>query len=136
MTAIQYPVNAGAVDGIVFNGLFIPGHTPKFQNMTVKAGQTLYAGTVLGIITASGKLVMSVAAAGDGSEVPVAVLPFDIATYDTDGTTGLDMTASVISGQAYLNETALIYGAGYTLAAIKLALLARGINTRAPGFSG
>lgn len=133
---IQYPVTSQVVDGIVFNGLFLPGHTPKFENVTIKGGVTYMPGTVLGQITATGKFVMSAAAAGDGSEVPIAVLTMPIATFDTDGVTALDMKASVVVHEGYFNETALIFGAGFTIAQIKSALLARGIFTRAPGYSG
>jgi hypothetical protein len=132
----QFPATAGVVDAIVFNPLWLPGHNPRFENYTILAGQNLAAGSVLGLITASGKLVLSLLAAGDGSQAPMAVLAHDIKTYDIDGVTGLDMKASVIVDEAYLNETALIIGTGHTVATVKDAFRPLGMLLRAPGFSG
>tara|TARA_R110000787_G_scaffold57733_1_gene131751 strand:- start:974 stop:1360 length:387 start_codon:yes stop_codon:yes gene_type:complete len=49
---------------------------PLYENVTLLAAGavTWAAGTVLGRITASGKMTSYVAGAGDGSEVPIAVL--------------------------------------------------------------
>ena len=41
---------------------------------TLIAGQNLTRGALLGIITASGKYTLSLAASGDGSQIPCAVL--------------------------------------------------------------
>jgi hypothetical protein len=64
------------------------------------------------------------------------VLSHDISTFAADGVTPLDMKASVIVDEAYLNETALTWGAGHTVYTIKEALRPLGMLLRAPGFSG
>lgn len=136
MNNIQFPARAADADSISFTAFEVPGSRPKFENMVILGGQTLVKGSVLGIITASGKLKLSASAAGDGSQNPVAVLHHDITTLAADGVTAQDMNASVaVTGGAY-NEDALVLGAGMTAAAVKLALIARGFTFRTPGFSG
>lgn len=68
-------------------------------------------GTVMGQITATGKLIPAVAAANDGSQTPYAVAAEDV-----------DTTAADANGVAYLaatlNQNSLIYGAGHTAATV------------------
>ncbi|MFX8266495.1 head decoration protein, partial [Acinetobacter baumannii] len=85
---------------------FLPGKRPVFMNYTLKGGQQLVAGSVLGRITASGLLVLSNAAAGDGSQVPMAILCEDVMTFAPDGVTARDTPLSV-AVQGYFNRTAL-----------------------------
>lgn len=122
------------VDAIGFNALFLPGRQPEFMVYTIKGGQRLLAGSVLGRITATGKLVLAEAAAGDGSQTPMAVLPYNLNTYDADGN-AKDMTSQVVV-KGHLNETALVFGTGLTIASTRDTLRAAGILTRAPGYSG
>lgn len=124
-----------AVDAITFKTLILPGETPVFMNYTLGGGQTLYAGSVLGRITATGKLVLSTSAAGDGSQVPMAVLNQNVSTYDIDGTTALDTPMSVIV-HGMLNSDALVFGTGQTIANCVEYLRDAGIHTRRPGYSG
>ncbi|GGG59811.1 hypothetical protein GCM10011415_02190 [Salipiger pallidus] len=51
---------------------------------TIGAGADLEPGTVLGRVTASGKLIRSVMGAADGSETPVAVLRGGAAAAEAD----------------------------------------------------
>ena len=68
---VQTDQNIGSVD--------LKDTQRKAEVFTPAAASTLYvAGTLLGRITATGKLLPSLAAAGDGSEVPVGVLSEDI----------------------------------------------------------
>ncbi|MGZ6199178.1 MAG: head decoration protein [Vulcanimicrobiaceae bacterium] len=140
MTGYQkygYPANAGQVDSFTPGpDLQLPGSRPRFQNFTILGGLTLLKGSVLGVITATGKLTLSASAAGDGSQNPVAVLDRDLATFDINGTTPLDTTFDVIVGGAVLNPAALVLGTGMTAAAVETALLARGFSFRNTGFSG
>jgi hypothetical protein len=68
-------------------------------------------GTVLGKITASGKLIPSASAAADGSQTPYAVAAEDVDTTnaDADGVAYLAAT---------LNQNSLVYGAGHTAATV------------------
>ena len=91
------------------------------KGMTLQAGQVYPRGAVLGIITASSKYTLSVAAAVDGSQVPSVINALDI-----------DATAGDAGGIAYFAGTfassALILGAGMTLAAIEPVLRGQQIN--------
>ena len=140
MTGYQsyaYPANAGQVDSFTPDPqLLLPGSRIRFQNFTILGGLTLLKGSVLGIITASGKLTLSASAAGDGSQNPVAVLDRNLSTFDVDGVTALDTTFDVIVHGAVLNPAALVLGTGMTIAAVETALLARGFTFARTGFSG
>jgi hypothetical protein len=140
MTGYQkygYPANAGEVDSFTPDPqLLLPGSHVRFQNFTLLGGLHFLKGSVLGIITATGKLTLCASAAGDGSQNPVAVLDRDIGTFDTDGVTSLDTTFDVMVQGAVLNPAALVLGVGMTLAAVQTALLARGFTFRTTGFSG
>lgn len=70
---------------------------PVFQDeILLDASATTYAaGTVLGRITASGKLTKYTSGAADGSEVPIAVL-----TYEQELAAGVDTPArALIAGR-------------------------------------
>ena len=140
MTGYQtygYPAKAGQVDSFTPDPqLLLPGSRPRFQNFTILGGLTLLKGSVLGVITATGKLTLCASAAGDGSQNPVAVLDRDLHTVDIDGTTALDTTFDVMVHGAVLNPAAMVLGTGMTLAAVETALLARGFTFRTTGFSG
>ena len=133
--SIPNPARAGVVDAIVFQQLLLPGHKPDFMSYTIAGGQSLPAGAVLGRITASGKLVLSVLAAGDGSQVPAYILPEPVNTFAADGVTALDMSLSVYVG-GYFNAAALTFGAGQTIALCQEQLRAARIFTNAPLYSG
>lgn len=132
---IPHPARSGVVDAVVFNPLRLPGPKVYTEPFQFEAGQTLLPGSVLGIVTATGRLKLSAAAANDGSQVPVAILLEPISSFDP--ATG---AAAVVSGPAAtkgsFNQTALILGAGHSIASIKDGLRARGIHLRAPGYSG
>jgi hypothetical protein len=140
MTGYQnysYPARAGVADSFTPDAqLTLPGSRPRFQNFTLKGGATYAKGSVLGMITASRKLTLAVAAAGDGSQNPIAVLDRDVAAFDVDGATALDTTFDVMVGGAVLNPAALVLGTGITSAAAQDALTARGFSFRSTGFSG
>jgi hypothetical protein len=87
---------------------------------TIAAGQVLVRGSVLGKVTATGKYLLSVAAATDGSQVPDAVLVQDI-----------DTTAGDLQGIVYthgsFNFNAFTLGAGQSQATIEDVLRGKGI---------
>ncbi len=79
-----------------------------------QTGTAMVVGTVLGQITASGKLVMHETSASDGSQTAVAILAVPLAAA-----TG-DVTAPVyVAGE--FNYAALTYDSGVTTTAAKLA---------------
>lgn len=87
---------------------------------TLLAGQFLPRGAVLGRLTASGKLTLSLAAASDGSQAPYGVL------YDAYDSTAGDMLCGVyVKGE--FNPNAMTFGAGHTAASVRAVLRGLGI---------
>ena len=94
------------------------------ESVTIAAGANLVRGSVLGVVTATGKFKLSATAAGDGSEVPVAILA------DAAAAAGVDVVAGVyLTGE--FNERAVTLGAGWTTATAKAALRDRTIYLKA-----
>lgn len=77
------------------------------KGIALAAGQNLARGAVLGRITASGKYVLSLAAAQDGSQVPNVVLAQDCDASGGD-------TVAIAYFQGTFNASALILGVGHT----------------------
>jgi len=78
------------------------------------AGQNNIRGTVMGKITIGGQYVKSLAAAEDGSEVPVSIL-----ADDCDSTAAAKNTSHYLSGE--FDQNRLTYGTGHTAATVKAA---------------
>jgi len=97
----------------------------RSEDGTLITGQNLTRGAVLGKITASGKLNLSLSAAGDGSEVPYAIL-----SEDMDATAADKQVIVYLSGD--VNQDSLTIGAGHTAASIKDGLRDKSIFLRAP----
>ena len=89
-------------------------------NITLTGSAALKRGSVLGLITASGKYQLAASAASDGSQTPVAIL-----VADADATGG-DVTAAIYQ-MGEFNGAALTLGTGITLAAATAALAANNI---------
>ena len=90
-------------------------HAIVTDTVTVLAGQVFPRGAVLGRVTASGKYVLALAAAADGSQNPAVV-----AVDNVDATAG-DMSAGVyVAGE--FNGAAMTLGTGITLAAAAAVL--------------
>lgn len=91
----------------------------RTEIVTVITGQNLTRGALLGKITASGKVNLSLSAAGDGSQTPYAILAEDV-----------DATSADKTGVAYIsgdfNSTAITYGTAHTADTVKAGL--RDIN--------
>lgn len=81
----------------------------------IASGQDLQKGALLGRVTASGKLVLSATAAGDGSEKPIAVLT---SALDTSGG---DVEAPVYKTGIF-HYSGLQVGAGWTKTSLRTAL--------------
>lgn len=76
------------------------------DTVTLISGQNLAAGTVLGLITASGKYTLHNNAASDGSEVAAAVLPV------ASDASGGDLSVVAITRLAEVKEDLLVWKAG------------------------
>lgn len=85
----------------------------------------LVRGTVLGMIAADERYGVSLAASGDGSESPRAILAIDA------DPSGGDVTA-LIYDQGEFNANALTIGTGHTVASIREALRALSIHLKVP----
>lgn len=93
------------------------------DSVVIASGQNLRRGALLGKVTATGKYVLSVADADDGSEAPTAIL-----AQDVDASAG-DKTATVyLAGQ--FNVRAITFGDGHTAASVKDALRDLNIHLR------
>lgn len=104
----------------------IAGDFPvRTRKVTLISGQNVVRGAVLGIITASGKYNLSLAAAGDGSNTPRA-----IAAEDVDATGGDKDLVVYISGD--FNETKLTFGTGHTAASTREGLRDQNIYLTKP----
>lgn len=83
----------------------------RTRKVTIITGQNVVRGAVLGRITASGKYNLSLSAAGDGSQTPIAILAEDV-----DATAADKEAVVYISGD--FNSTALTLGTAHTVASI------------------
>lgn len=113
------------VGNTVIPTLFASDHPHLTIKITVKSGQDLDQGAVVGTDNANpfdpaAEFVLSEAAAGDGSEVPVFVVREAV-----DATAGATEVIAIKSG--HLLGSSLVLGAGHTVATISDALHRRGI---------
>lgn len=100
----------------------LSGGTYTTRKVTILSGQDLKAGAVLGKIAASSKHILSLSAAGDGSETPDLVL-----LQDCDATGGDTEAIALETCTQGLNADALTIGTGHTLASIREGLRDKGI---------
>ena len=128
MSNIAHPAFGGTVSAFVQKHLFMPGKDPVLMPFKIASGQTLKAGSVMGFKSADGEAVLSASAAGDGSEVPRAIL-----IEDLDTTAGGQTFALAVEGA--FNETALILGAGHTVDSVRIPLRDRGIYLNVARYS-
>ncbi|HEC2616928.1 TPA: head decoration protein [Raoultella ornithinolytica] len=78
-------------------------------------GGTFQRGTVLGMITASGKYTQSVKTATDGSETPVAILVDNVDASTSDQNGGLYLMGE-------FNQNRIIFDNSWTVPTLKAAL--------------
>ncbi|WP_425065113.1 head decoration protein [Reyranella sp.] len=118
---INDPVAAGFTDqGSLTPDNLLAGDYPRATKMVTITGAALAKGTVLGRITASDKYNKSLSAAGDGSQVPKAIL-----AADTDASGGDVLGPVYFTGE--FNEDALVLGTAHSLASIRDGLRQIGI---------
>ena len=96
------------------------------DSVTVAGSQgTLAAKSVLGEVTASGKALLSAAAAGDGSETAKWILVHEV------DTSGGDVVAPVYL-EGCFNPSLLAFGAGHDADSVKADLESRNLYLKAP----
>lgn len=103
-----------------YDKLFAGSSQHVADSVTIASGQNLVRGTVLGRVTASGKFIESLSAAGDGSETPDAIL-----LEDCDASAADKVAPVAFTGE--FNQDALTIGTGHTAASIKQGLRDKGI---------
>lgn len=103
-----------------YDNLFAGSAEHVADSVTILSGQNLVRGAVLGKVTASGKYIESLSAAGDGSETPDAIL-----LEDCDASAGDKVAPIALTGE--FNQDALTIGTGHTAASIKDGLRNKGI---------
>lgn len=98
----------------------ISDHPEYTLPVTILSGQNLAAGAVIGKVTASGKYILSLSAAEDGSETPIAILM-----------EAVDASGGDVVGRAWFavgaDQNKLTFGTGHTADSVRLDLSARGI---------
>ena len=88
--------------------------------MVIAAGETLGMGAVLGEVAADNTFKLSLAAAADGSENPIAILQNDV-----DASAGAIKAAVWFTG--CFNEDALVFGTGHDKSTAKPGLRSQSI---------
>lgn len=110
-----------ANEGVYAADLLIGGDHPiRTLGVTIASGQNLLRGALLGKVTATGKFVLSLSAATDGSQTPVGILGEDV-----NATAGDVVSFEYIAGD--FNSNKMTFGTGHTLASVREQLHARSI---------
>lgn len=91
-------------------------------DVTISSGQNLTRGALLGKITSGGEFILSLSAAGDGSQTPAAILAKDV------DASGGDVAGVPVYVSGDFNERALTYGTGHTADSVRDALHKIGIH--------
>lgn len=119
----------GIAEGFTDQGALTPenliaGTFPRITRVvSVTGGEALSVGAVLGRITATGQYVLSQVEAGDGSEVPDAILA------EAVDTTSVDVLAhAYLAGE--FNALSLTFGVSHTIATITDAFRRKSIFLR------
>ena len=102
------------------SSLFLPdqliaGTLQLVTDSGIITGGTYKRGTVLGMVTASGKYKLSVKTATDGSETPVAILVDNVNASTADQNGGLYLMGE-------FNQNYIIFDDSWTIPALKTAL--------------
>jgi hypothetical protein len=106
------------VKTITYDDLYVGDLQIVADGITLASGQNLVRGAVLGMITATKKYVLSLTAAVDGSQNPVAVLGIDC-----NATAGDVSTTALFMGE--FNAAKCVFGAGHTAATVNAAFRAQ-----------
>ena len=92
------------------DNLIVGSHPIVTRKVTIKSGQNVLRGTIMGV-DGDGKLLKSLAASSDGSETPHSILVRDV-----------DASLADTVGEVYLcgqfNKDKVVIGTGHTFASI------------------
>lgn len=100
--------------------LVVGEHPVITRSGTLASGQNLVRGALLGRITSGGNLTLSLAAAGDGSQTPVAIL-----AEDCNASGGAATCVFYEAGE--FDPALMTFGTGHTAASTRDGLAARSI---------
>lgn len=118
--------NLGVIQEVFTPDNLIAGHSPIVsESVTLITGQNLTRGALLGKITASGKYTLSLSAAVDGSQTPVAIL-----AKDTNAAAADVVTVAYLSGE--FNDNAVVFGTAHTASSVKDGLRNLNIYLKSP----
>jgi hypothetical protein len=120
MTTNLQPAFDDAAGAHTHDNLIAGDGMPVVTESIVLDTGNLTRGAVLGRISSSGKYVLSLAAANDGSQTPVAILAENANATSADVT-----TVAYLAGE--FNTAALTFGTGHTAASTKAGLRDVGI---------
>jgi len=95
----------------------IAGDKPRAKAVyaTLTDGEVVVRGSLLGVVTADGKLLVSLTAATDGSEVPRYI------AAEAASPVGADAQILVYAAGSF-NEDRVVYGTAHTAASVKAGL--------------
>lgn len=101
------------------NGIVANDYPVETAGATIGTAADLVAGAVLGRITATGKYILSLTAAEDGSQTPAAILLTDAAAASADAPAIILLSGAVDSAK-------LTFGTAHTAATVEAAFRVAG----------
>ncbi|HFQ7085442.1 TPA: head decoration protein [Raoultella planticola ATCC 33531] len=111
----QNPFSPGMKSALFVPDQLIAGTLQLVTDTGIITGGAYKRGTVLGLVTASGKYKLSVKTATDGSETPVAILVDNVDASTADQNGGLYLMGE-------FNQNHIIFDNSWTVPALKTAL--------------
>lgn len=111
----QNPFEPGMKSSLFVPDQLVAGTLQMVTDSGIITGGAFKRGTVLGLVSASGKYTQCVKTAEDGSQVPVAILVDDVDASSSDQTGGLYLMGE-------FNQNRVTIDASWTIAEMKAAL--------------
>ena len=93
------------------------------DEVVIASGQNLVRGAVVGLVTATNKLILSASGATDGSQTPVGIMADDVDATVEDKTAPMYRTGE-------FNQDDLVLGTGHTIDSVKPTLRDAGIHLK------
>ncbi|WP_417026869.1 head decoration protein [Citrobacter sp.] len=111
----QNPFEPGMKSSLFVPDQLVAGTLQLVTDSGIITGGAFKRGTVLGLVSVSGKYTQCVKTAEDGSQVPVAILVDDVDASSSDQTGGLYLMGE-------FNQNRVTIDASWTIAEMKAAL--------------
>ncbi|EFK1517675.1 MULTISPECIES: head decoration protein [Enterobacteriaceae] len=111
----QNPFEPGMKSSLFVPDQLVAGTLQLVTDSGIITGGAFKRGTVLGLVSASGKYTQCVKTAEDGSQAPVAILVDDVDASSSDQTGGLYLMGE-------FNQNRVTIDASWTIAEMKAAL--------------